>query len=59
MSPEIIRRALEHYSALHDEMRRQEAADAVERLQRVAAFNAQLEQAQIADKLRRYGMVVR
>ncbi len=58
MPPKTIRHAVEHYRALLAELRRQEAADAVERLQRVSALNARVEQEQTRDKLRRYGLIV-
>lgn len=59
MSSNIIRRALKHYSALADELREQERAEADERLRLIARLDRDIEQMQVADKLRRYGMVVR
>lgn len=59
MSSKILRRALNHYGALVAEMREQELAEAADRLSRIAQLNSALEQEQVADKLRRYGMVVR
>jgi hypothetical protein len=53
----MLSEALAHYKRLNEELKAQEEQEKVLRLLEIAAFNGRIEQEQVRDNLRRFGMV--